>query len=299
MTQLIKRCEEIGCLYREQEPMRLHTSFKIGGPADLYLLPDRAEQIAALLPFAIERELPVHLLGRGSNVLVSDAGIRGVVLAVTDRLSEIALTSSGTVSCAAGASLEKLCRFALDHRLSGLEFAFGIPGSVGGAVFMNAGAYGGEVKDVLLSASHVTPEGQFGSLAGEALALSYRHSAYAENGSCILSAEFALQPGDPAAIRTRMEELKAKRREKQPLEYPSAGSTFKRPEGAYASALIDQCGLKGLRVGDAMVSEKHAGFIINAGSASCADVCRLIEKVKETVWERTGFQLECEIRLLS
>lgn len=301
IAHLAQKCEEFGCAYREKEPMRLHTSFKIGGPADLYLMPDTPEQVSALLPFIRKCGIPLYILGRGSNVLVSDEGIRGAVLALGGRMSGMRLCSPTTISCAAGAGLERLCRFALEHGLTGLEFAYGIPGSVGGAVFMNAGAYGGEMKDVLRSATHCTANGQIEALRGDALDLSYRHSAYMGmgEGCCILSAEISLQPGDPADIRARMEELRGKRREKQPLEYPSAGSTFKRPKGAYAAELIDRCGLKGLRIGDAMVSEKHAGFIVNVGSASCADILRLIERVQEAVLQKTGYALECEVRLLS
>jgi UDP-N-acetylmuramate dehydrogenase len=299
IARLAEKCKELGCEYRLQEPMRLHTSFKIGGPADIFLLPERPEQIAALLPFAQELNIPLHLLGCGSNVLVSDAGIRGAVLAISGRLSKIERLSPQKIFCAAGAGLMQLCRFAQSEGLGGLEFAYGIPGSVGGAIFMNAGAYGGEMKDILLSVSHITADGKLDTLYGDALKLSYRHSAYMENGCCILSAEFALQQAEPDTIRAQMDELKKRRKEKQPLEYPSAGSTFKRPKGAYASALIDQCGLKGLRIGDAVVSEKHAGFIINAGSASCADVCALIDEVKQRVLSQTGITLECEVRLLS
>lgn len=182
IAHLAKKCEELGCAYREKEPMRLHTSFKTGGPADLYLEPDRPEQVIALLPFAQECGIPLHILGRGSNVLVSDAGIRGAVLALGGKMSGMRLGSPTTISCAAGAGLERLCRFALEHGLTGLEFAYGIPGSVGGAAFMNAGAYGGEMKDVLRSATYSTAEGKVETLCGDALGLSYRHSAFMEMG---------------------------------------------------------------------------------------------------------------------
>lgn len=297
-ADIIALCEREGCSFRENEPMRDHTSFKIGGPADLFLIPNSLEQLERLLPAVRQAGCPLSIIGRGSNLLVSDDGVRGVVLALTSSLSGMELTENNVILCQAGASLDALCRFALEQELSGLEFAFGIPGSVGGAVYMNAGAYGGEIKDVIRSASHIDADGKLSAFTVDELDLSYRHSRYTDSDACIVSAAFALSSGDPEAIRARMEELKARRRQKQPLEYPSAGSTFKRPQGSYASALIDQCGLKGYRVGGAMVSEKHAGFLINYDHASCAEMLTLIEDVKRIVKERTGYSLECEVKTL-
>lgn len=278
--------------------MSRHTSFKIGGPADLFLLPDSSEQISRLISAARLSSIPLYIIGRGSDLLVHDEGVRGAVLAVTQKLSQIKKLDNRTLSSGAGASLERVCRFALEEGLSGLEFAYGIPGSVGGAVYMNAGAYGGEMRDVLLGTAHIDEDGREGEFSADQLNLSYRRSVYTECVCCITSAVFRLQPGDPAEIHARMEDLKNRRRTKQPLEYPSAGSTFKRPKGSYASALIDQCGLKGLRIGGAMVSEKHAGFLINYDHATCEDVLELIEKVRETVFRQTGYQLECEVKLI-
>ena len=194
--------------------------------------------------------------------------------------------------------MAQLCQFACESGLSGLEFAYGIPGTVGGAVYMNAGAYGGEIKDVLQSVRFLDEDGTLRELPVERLSMSYRQSAFTDTGRVILSGEFALTPGDPAAIRAKMEDVLGRRRAKQPLEYPSAGSTFKRPEGNYASALIEQCGLKGRRVGGAQVSEKHSGFLINTGGATCRDVCALIEEVQQEVFRQTGYRLECEVKRL-
>lgn len=202
------------------------------------------------------------------------------------------------MTAGAGLKLSALCTAALEHGLTGLEFAYGIPGTVGGAVYMNAGAYGGEVKDVLQSVRYLTAEGEIREATAAELDLSYRHSAFEENGGCILSACFRLEPGDPGAIKARMNELMAKRLDKQPLDKPSAGSTFKRPAGAFAAALIDQCGLRGYRHGGAAVSEKHCGFVVNLGGATCADVLALCDEVRAIVQEKTGYELEKEIRVV-
>lgn len=298
MSALKLLCSQIGCEFRQNEPMREHTSFKIGGPADLFLIPSSEEQLEKLLLAISEGGLPLTLIGRGSNLLVRDEGIRGVVVAIGGKLSHMELISDCEIECEAGANLDTLCRFALDNALTGLEFAYGIPGSVGGAVYMNAGAYNGEMKDVLTGATHLTRDGKQESFTAQQMELSYRHSAYTNQDFCILKANFKLQKGDKDAIRARMDELKARRRDKQPLDYPSGGSTFKRPTGGYASALIDQCGLKGLRVGGAMVSEKHAGFLINYDRATCADMLALIEQVQKIVREKTGILLACEVKLV-
>ena len=280
------------------EPLSKHTSFQIGGPARLFTEPSDLEQLSAMVRFTAQNQLSLLVLGRGSNLLVSDQGFDGLALHMGKNFSAVTRLSSTCLYAQAGADLSRVCNFARDCGLSGLEFAFGIPGSVGGAIYMNAGAYGGEIADVLLWADCVDLEGRSYRLEKEALSLSYRHSVFAENGWVITGGAFSLTPGDTAQISAAMEALLARRKEKQPLEYPSAGSTFKRPSGAFAAALIEQCGLKGARVGGAMVSPKHAGFIINVQNASCADVRALIAKVKNTVKEKTGYCLECEVKLI-
>lgn len=282
--------------YLAYEPLMKYTSFKIGGEGRLVVFPCTEEQAAKAFGYCRENNLPCLILGNGSNVLISDEGYPGVVLVLGQNFSQIRLLDDITIVAAAGTSLMKVCRFAQAHGLSGLEFAYGIPATVGGAVYMNAGAYGGEIKDVLLSASHIAPDGTAGSFTGGELDLSYRHSVYSAGGYCILSAAFSLSKGDPAEIQQKMDDYLGRRREKQPLEYPSAGSTFKRPEGAYAAKLIQDCGLKGMRVGGAQVSEKHSGFIINADHASCKDVEELIRLVQQEVKRQTGFTLECEVK---
>lgn len=282
--------------YRWNVPMKEHTSFHIGGNCDIMLFPKTEEQLQQILFRCHSHEIPTFILGKGSNVLASDYGYRGAVISMTKEMTDIQLMDETVLVCQAGANLAAVCMFALDHGLSGLEFAYGIPGSVGGAAFMNAGAYGGEMKDVVFRCDHVTEEGTSGHLQGNDLDFSYRHSAYEENHFCITKVYVRLKKGDPEQIRETMNDLLNRRKSKQPLEYPSAGSTFKRPDGAYASALIEQCGLKGFSVGDAQVSEKHSGFVINTGNATCADVLELIDEIQCKVYECTGYYLECEVR---
>ncbi len=290
-------CQEQRCTPLLDEPMSRHTTFRIGGPAEFFLQPTSEEQLVCLYKAAGELGLPVHLLGNGSNLLVSDAGVKGVVFCLGPAFSGVELIGENTVRAKAGSTLAQLCRFAQEHSLTGLEFAYGIPASVGGAVYMNAGAYGGEIRDALLCARHITPEGERGEFPAKSLDLSYRHSFYSGKAYIVTGADFCLSPGNRQEIRTRMEEILSRRKAKQPLEFPSAGSTFKRPEGAYAAQLIDECGLKGMRVGGAMVSEKHAGFLINAGGATCADMLELIRRVQEIVADKTGYQLEREVEI--
>lgn len=277
--------------------MKNYTSFKVGGPAELFLSPEDAGQTAKLVRFCEKEEIPVFVLGKGSNLLVSDRGIKGAVI-YTGKQCSISMTDENTVRAQSGASLAQLCTFALENSLSGLEFAYGIPGTVGGAVFMNAGAYGGEMKDVLLNSEYVSTDGTSGELDNEAMELSYRHSAYENSNLVITAASVRLAPADRNEIKSTMNDILARRKEKQPLEYPSAGSTFKRPEGNFAGALIEQCGLKGVSVGGAQVSEKHAGFIINRGGATAADILSLIKHVQARVKAQTGVSLETEIRLI-
>lgn len=289
--------ETIALPYMEEEDLSRHTSFRIGGPAEIFAEPETLEQIQSLVRFCREQNIRLRPLGKGSNVLAPDEGISDLVLHFGHRFSKIELLDDRTVYCEAGTNLGRLCRFALEHNLSGLEFAYGIPGSVGGAVYMNAGAYGGEIKDVILYADHVDKNSELGRFSDDELAMSYRHSIYSENEYYITGAAFHLNKADHEEINARMEELIAKRYEKQPMEKPSAGSTFKRPEGAFASALIDQCGLKGFQIGGAAVSTKHAGFVVNEGGATCDDVLRLMEAVSQKVKEDTGFVLEPEVEI--
>lgn len=277
--------------------MRRHTTFAIGGPADVFVSPENETQIQRIILYLAQRNIPYHVVGKGSNLLIGDDGIRGVVLHIGKKLSGV-VRHGDELECLAGTPLSELCRFAQNEGLSGLEFAYGIPGSAGGAAFMNAGAYGGEMKDVLLGCRHVDVKGESGSFEGAQLCLGYRSSVYSGGNFCITALRLRLTPAPKEQIEQRMKELWARRAEKQPLEYPSAGSTFKRPACGYASALIEQCGLKGRSVGGAMVSPKHSGFVINTGGATCEDVLRLIEVVKDEVRQKTGVPLECEVRLL-
>lgn len=289
--------DECGVPLAAGEKMSRRTTFRIGGPAELFAAPDTVEQLQRLLAVCREENIPYFILGKGSNLLVGDKGIPGLTVAM-ENLSHIAAEGE-RVTAQAGAALSAVCIAARQAGLAGLEFAYGIPGQVGGGVYMNAGAYGGELKDVLTAVTFLDEEGVQKTLPAEELEMGYRRSVFCGKRWVILSAEFHLNADrdGPQAVGERMEEILRRRKEKQPLEWPSAGSAFKRPEGAYAAALIDQCGLKGLQIGGARVSEKHAGFVINAGGASCADVLALIEKVRTIVKEKTGFVLEPEVRV--
>ena len=290
---------DLGCAYREEEPLSAHTSFHIGGPCPVLATPSQESQISALIKACGRERIPFVILGKGSNLLVSDDGYDGLVIKLDHHFSDVTVREDGVMLCQAGAPLAKVCYTAYSHGLTGLEVAWGIPGSVGGAAYMNAGAYDGEMKNVLTACRHLDAQGNPGGFSSGELDLSYRHSAYSGKDFCITQVELALKPGEKKQIRARMDELMARRHAKQPLEFPSAGSTFKRPQGNYASALIDQCGLRGLRVGGAMVSEKHCGFVINAGNATCRDVLELIGQIQTIVFEKTGYQLECEVKILS
>lgn len=283
------------------EPMKNHTSFKIGGPAAALCAPKDRQQLRELVGFVQREGVDSWYIGNGSNLLVSDEGLNGIAI-LLDGGFDGEIEVDGTVLLApAGKKLSAVCAAACAAGLTGLEFAYGIPGSVGGAVYMNAGAYGGEMKDRLLWVEYLAPTGEIVRLEQEQLSLSYRHSRFMEEGmqgSCIVRAAFGLQRGEKAAIQSEMDRILNQRRQKQPLEYPSAGSTFKRPQGAFAAQLIDKCGLKGFTVGGAQVSEKHAGFVINTGKATCADVLELTRQVRECVQEKTGYLLELEVRQL-
>lgn len=288
-----------GCTVLVDEPMSAHTSFRIGGPADRFVCVENQEALKKVLETIAEEQLPLFVLGKGSNLLVADEGFRGVVLSLVGDFKQITLDNDGvTIRCGAGASLSSLCKFARDHALSGLEFAWGIPGSAGGAAYMNAGAYGGEMKDVLTSVQAVSLGGREKTLYADELDLSYRHSVFTGGTDMITFVCLRLVPSKVEQIQSRMNELILRRKEKQPLEFASAGSTFKRPEGYFAAALIEQCGLKGYTIGGAQVSFKHSGFIINTGNATCKEVLALIAHVQYVVEEQAHVRLQTEVEFL-
>ena len=297
MERFKQKLQAAAIPFRENEPLAAHCTFKIGGPAQLFVMPENEQQLCSAVALCKEQAVRYYLLGNGSNILFADEGFSGVVIDVSALDAEIAVEDT-VLTAGAGVRLAALCKAALKHGLSGLEFAYGIPGTVGGAVYMNAGAYGGEMKDVLEAVSYLTADGRWVDSEASELDFSYRHSAFEENGACILGAVFHLEKGDPDAIKARMNELMQKRIDKQPLDKPSAGSTFKRPAGAFAAALIDQCGLRGYRHGGAAVSDKHCGFVVNLGGATCADVLALCDEVRAIVKEKTGYDLEKEIRVV-
>ena len=283
-------------VYRN-EPMKRHTTFRIGGPADYYLCPHSAKEIQKVVEICREEKLPYFILGNGSNLLVSDQGYRGVVIQLWKNVSDIRVEGC-LIHAKAGASLAKIAAEALEEGLTGMEFAAGIPGTLGGAVVMNAGAYGGEMKDILKEVLVMDQQGRIFTLEKKDLKLGYRTSAVKEKGYIVLAAVLELRPGDREEIRKLMEDLKQKRVEKQPLDLPSAGSTFKRPEGYFAGKLIMDAGLRGFSVGGAQVSEKHCGFVVNTGGASASDVLTLIREVQKRVREKFGVELETEVKFL-
>lgn len=283
---------------KEGELLRNHTTFRIGGAAKYFAVPKNEEEIMEAVDFAIVKDLPYYILGKGSNVLFADEGYPGVIIEIGAGMEKVERIGDTGIRAQAGVSLSALAAFAAREGLTGLEFAGGIPGTLGGAVTMNAGAYGGEMKDVIVSAKVMDEEGTVKVLSCEELVLGYRTSIVQKKQLVVLEAEFLLNPGTTEEIQNTMKELNAKRREKQPLEYPSAGSTFKRPEGYFAGKLIEDAGLRGYRVGDAQVSEKHCGFVVNRGNATCAEVLQLIEEVQKKVKEQFGVQLEPEVRII-
>ena len=284
---------------RAEEPMARHTSFRIGGPARRMACPVSAEQLVLLYEFARECGARPLVIGNGTNLLVPDEGLDRLVIDTTGLSTLEAGAEPETITAGCGVSLARLASFACQQGWTGLEFAHGIPGTVGGGLTMNAGAYGGEMKQVITSVTALFPEEGIRTLTAEELDFGYRHSLFSDHpDAVVLRAAVALTPGDPEEIRGRMQDFMARRKASQPLEFPSAGSTFKRPAGHFAGTLIDQCGLKGLTVGGAQVSEKHAGFVINRGGATCADVLALIEEVQKRVWEARGVRLEPEVRII-
>ena len=292
LTQL-EHITDSTCIH-VQEPMSRHTTFRVGGPADVLVTPDR-DSIAAIIKLCRSENVPYTLIGNGSNLLVSDKGVRGVVIEMGEHAGEIRVTQN-EITAQAGALLSKIANTAAKEGLAGMEFAAGIPGSLGGAVVMNAGAYGGEMKDILVNAVVLDENGEEKTLSADELELRYRHSCIPEKHYIVLEATIRLLPGDEQEIRLKMKELSEQRQEKQPLQYPSAGSTFKRPEGYFAGKLIMDAGLRGYTVGGAQVSEKHCGFVINKGDATAEDICRLMQDVSEKVQEQFGVVLEPEVK---
>lgn len=279
----------------KDEPMSAHTTFRIGGPADYFAMPSSAEEIRRIVSLCIEREIPYYIIGNGSNLLVGDKGFRGVIIQIFKNMREIRIDGE-TVTAQAGALLSKVAAAAYEAGLTGFEFASGIPGTLGGAVRMNAGAYGGEIRQVLKSADVLTPEGEILTLPVEEMKMGYRTSIVSKMDYVVLGAQLSLEKGQKEEIRARMDELKEKRVSKQPLEFGSAGSTFKRPEGYFAGKLIEDAGLRGYRVGNAQVSEKHCGFVINRGGATAAEVTELMDYIIRRVEETSGVHLDPEVK---
>lgn len=296
--ELITLAKSLGAVVEENAPMSKYTSFKTGGNADLLIIPASVDSLAQIVKKCKESNIKPFVMGNGSNLLVTDNGYKGVIIKIGSNLSSMKLLDENTIECESGVMMKSLCNFALDNSLTGLEFAFGIPGNLGGAVYMNAGAYGGEMKDVLYSCTHVDNDGNIGTLTKDQLDLGYRRSAYTDNDYTIISATLKLQKGDKTEIKEAMNDKLRRRKEKQPLEFPSAGSTFKRPEGYFAGAIIEDCNLKGYTIGGAQVSEKHAGFVINRGGATSADILNLIKHIQDTVFEKHGVKLETEVKII-
>ena len=282
---------------RFEEPMAKHTSFRIGGPAEVMAFPKNAEELSKILKASALLDRKPAILGAGTNILAPDDGVRGIVICLKDCLDFMEQTDATHIRIAAGVSMARCAGYAANLGLSGLEFAHGIPGSVGGGVYMNAGAYGGEICDVCTKVEVMDMAGNLHSYSAEEMDFSYRHSRIEERGGIVVSATFALTPAPEEEIRTKMQDFMARRRKSQPLDLPSAGSAFKRPVGGYAAALIDDAGLKGYRVGDAAVSEKHAGFVVNLGGATAKDVRKLLDDVAEKVFKNSGIRIEPEVRI--
>lgn len=283
---------------KQGEPMCRHTTFQIGGPVTVMAFPNSPEQVGEILKIARRYEITPMILGAGSNILAPDEGLDTVVIELRTAMNRVEERSKGEFEAQAGAAMARLATFAMERGYTGLEFAHGIPGTVGGGVYMNAGAYGGEMCQVVTGVTAMDRAGNLLDIPADKLDLSYRHSRFMNEDLVILSVRVKLEKGDREEIRAKMAELMTRRRTSQPLELPSAGSTFKRPATGYAAAMIEAAGLKGLRVGDAQVSEKHAGFVVNRGRATCKDVLRLMEQVQDRVEQDTGVRLEPEVRIL-
>ena len=293
---IIKELPQIAVL--ENEPLSKHTSFRVGGPAEVFVQPKTEAELAQTLRLCADLGVQPVLLGAGTNVIAPDEGLSGVVICTRDCLAGLRRLTDTEIEADCGVPLAKLAVFARDHGLTGLEFAHGIPGTVGGGMVMNAGAYGGEMRQVAVKTTVMDCDGTTRDFIGEAQKLSYRHSAFMDEGCIVLRTVFRLAPGDKDAITATMRELSDRRRASQPLDRPSAGSFFKRPEGCFAGKLIQDAGLKGFTVGGAQVSEKHAGFVVSLGSATCADIKALMAEVQRRVYENSGVMLEPEVRFL-
>ncbi len=289
-------CAKAGIRLEKDLPLSEHTTFRIGGSADVALFPQTTEQMAALICFLHQNKLRYFVLGRGSDILADDEGYRGILILTRD-MNQLR-REENRIFAGAGCSMTSVSNLARKEGLAGLEFLHGIPGSVGGGVFMNAGAYGSEIATYVESVEWVGPDGEIHQTSGSGLEFAYRHSYFTDHDGIVCSAVFSCEPGDPAEIGATISDLDSRRREKQPLEYPSAGSAFKRPVGLFAGKLIEDAGLKGYSIGGACVSEKHAGFIVNKGGATASDVKRLMDHVIKTVWDQSGVLLEPEIRFL-
>lgn len=282
---------------KKDEPMKSHTTFRVGGPADYFVTPQTAEEVAKVIEVCTQEKVPYYIVGNGSNLLVSDKGYEGVIIQIYKQMNQVKVEGA-QIHAQAGALLSMIAKRALDAELTGFEFAAGIPGTLGGACVMNAGAYGGEMKDVLKSVTVLTDKGEVKTLAKEELELGYRTSVIAKKGYIVLEAVLELQKGEKEKIQAVMDDLKERRVTKQPLEYPSAGSTFKRPEGYFAGKLIQDAGLRGFQVGGAQVSEKHCGFVINKDQATASDVMNLMNQVSDKVYEEFGVRLQPEVKRL-
>ena len=298
MNEIINLCEKENIVFFKNESLKNYTTFKIGGSCKILISVDSEKSISQIISFCNKKNIKYAIIGNGSNILVSDLGYDGIIMYVGKHFSKVNLLEDNIIECQSGITLSKLCSFALENNLSGLEFAWGIPGTAGGAVYMNAGAYGGEMSDVVEEVTFFDGE-KFKTLRKDELNFSYRHSFFTDNDYTISKIKLRLKIGDYHDIKSKMDELMQKRIDKQPLDYPSAGSTFKRHQGAFASALIEQCGLKGCCVGGAEVSTKHSGFLINKNNATFEDVINLIDVVKAKVKNDTGYELELEPKILN
>ena len=282
---------------RFNEPLSKHTSFRIGGPAEVMAFPQNADELAEILKLSKKLDIRTSILGAGTNVLAPDEGVPGLVICLKDSLNGMQELGDGRILVMAGVTMSRAAVFAANHGLTGMEFAHGIPGTIGGGVYMNAGAYGGEISQICESVTVINREGEQKTLSRDEMCFRYRHSVLEESGAIVVSAVFCLNQDTSEAVKARMKELLTKRSASQPLDLPSAGSAFKRPVGGYAAALIDQAGLKGFQVGGAAISKKHAGFAVNLGGATANDVKQLLEQVSARVFEATGIKLEPEIRI--
>ncbi len=296
-SKLITELQAEGIAFTENEAMDKHTTFHIGGEADLFVNVATAEQLAFVIKAAVSAEVPYLVIGNGSNMLVSDLGIEGMVIQLSG-LDGISYDGSCEITCGAGLRLSKLCLFAAEQNLQGMEFAWGIPGTVGGAVYMNAGAYDSEMQNVVTACRVIDAAGEEKVITPEEMEFGYRTSMFQREPYIITSVTVRLAPGEGSQIRAKMDDIFARRKQKQPLEYPSAGSVFKRPQGNYAGTMIEACGLKGYTIGGAQVSEKHAGFIVNIGSATASDVKRVVEHVVDEVFLKYSIRLERELKYI-